>query len=315
MADARASVSVVIPTHNRAELLVRALRSVQAQTRPAQEIFVVDDGSTDDTRQRLEALGDERVRYLRNDLSRGAAAARNRGIREASGDVVAFLDSDDEWVPGNLELQLPALEAGHADVSYGRHVAVHPDGRVTVHTEPLHGADIRARLLAGWCPATTSLFVARREALLRVDGFDTSLPSFHDYDLWLRLSEVARFTWVDAPVLRFHLHEGPRISAQIRARERAFERFLAKWEPTLRGAMGDGGFREWLHASRAMDLRRAGVGALKAGRHRDAVVLLARALRQRPRQLRSYGHLAVALLGPGVYRAIARRRRGPADGA
>ncbi len=104
----RTIVSVIIPTYNRKETLLRALRSVLHQTRPPEEIIVVDDGSTDGTGAVVQQEFPS-VRYLRQE-NRGISAARNRGIREASGEWVAFLDSDDEWLPRKLERQLEALE-------------------------------------------------------------------------------------------------------------------------------------------------------------------------------------------------------------
>jgi len=107
-------VSVVIPTYNRAKLIVNAIESVLAQTHPVREIIVVDDGSTDNTAQVLERyLGAqprlrEIVRYF-SQPNQGQSVARNKGVKEASGEWIAFLDSDDQWRPEKLELQLSAL--------------------------------------------------------------------------------------------------------------------------------------------------------------------------------------------------------------
>lgn len=106
--QSRATVSVVIPTFNRAKILQRALDSVFAQTRPADEIIVVDDGSTDDTRRVIEGYG-SRVRYVYQ-TNAGVGAARNAGIKATTSDFVAFLDSDDLWGPEKLQLQMQALE-------------------------------------------------------------------------------------------------------------------------------------------------------------------------------------------------------------
>ena len=103
---AKPIVSVVIPTFNRAHLIMRALQSVLTQTFTAWETIVVDDGSTDDTETVVLSLGDSRIRYCRQPENRGPAAARNRGMREAKGEFIAFLDSDDEWFPDKLELQV-----------------------------------------------------------------------------------------------------------------------------------------------------------------------------------------------------------------
>lgn len=117
------SVSVVIPTYNRSEFLVQAVQSVLKQTRSALEIIVVDDASSDATRDVLMQIQDARLRYLRHEVNLGGAAARNTGIDAAQGDYVAFLDSDDQWFPTKIETQLERIE--HYDLServvcYGR---------------------------------------------------------------------------------------------------------------------------------------------------------------------------------------------------
>lgn len=105
---AHLAVSVVIPTYNRARLLQRPLRSALSECRPGDEIIVVDDGSTDATEKTVRSFGPA-VRYVRGE-HRGAGAARNAGVAAAAGDLVAFLDSDDEWIPGKLAWQRAILE-------------------------------------------------------------------------------------------------------------------------------------------------------------------------------------------------------------
>jgi glycosyltransferase involved in cell wall biosynthesis len=105
---AHLSVSCVIPTYNRVSLLDRALRSAVPQCEPGDEIIVVDDGSTDDT-EKLVGACDGPVRYVRIPHA-GAGSARNAGVQAAQGDLIAFLDSDDEWIPGKLSWQRAVLE-------------------------------------------------------------------------------------------------------------------------------------------------------------------------------------------------------------
>lgn len=103
-------VSVVIPTYNRADIITRAVDSVLAQTVDDIEVLIIDDGSTDGTRALIEDIDDSRVRYLAHDTNRGVSAARNTGVEAGRGEYVAFLDSDDEWLPRKLERQLSALD-------------------------------------------------------------------------------------------------------------------------------------------------------------------------------------------------------------
>ena len=128
-AGAAPRIAAVVPTYDRGALVVRAVESVLAQTRPADEIVVVDDGSTDDTLERLATLPADRVRVV-SQANAGAAAARNRGVAESSCEWVAFLDSDDVWVPRHLELVAAAIDAtaGAADLYFGDTTFATPDG-------------------------------------------------------------------------------------------------------------------------------------------------------------------------------------------
>lgn len=194
------TVSAVIPTLNRAEPVLRALASVHTQTRPPDEIIVVDDGSTDDTARRVRAAFPEVV-YLHQD-NRGVSAARNRGVSAAGGEWIAFLDSDDEWRPEKLERQCEALERNpgyplcHTDevwIRDGRRVNprrrhAKRGGRIFRHCLPL-------------CAISPSAALIRRAALDELGGFDESLPACEDYDLWLRLCARHPVLLVDEPLV------------------------------------------------------------------------------------------------------------------
>lgn len=194
------TVSVVIPTYNRARFLPTAVASVRAQTHPCAEIVIVDDGSTDDTAQVVQALGDG-IRYLRQDNA-GPAAARNRGIRHAQGDYVAFLDTDDRWLPDKIALQLeiavrePAIALVSADMAiedeHGTvQVASNFERRgLQAFFSRLGGRPVpdAPRRLLEVNFVNTSTVLARRDVLLALDGFDTRLRYGEDLELWLRIA-------------------------------------------------------------------------------------------------------------------------------
>ena len=197
------SVSVVIPTHNRVELLRRALRSVVGQTRPADEIIVVDDGSEDATREVVNAEFAS-VRYLWQ-ANQGVSAARNRGIAESTSRWIAFLDSDDEWRPAKLERQLTAL-------------ATEPEFRVC-HTDEVWIRDGRRvnpgqkhAKQSGWifqsclplCAMSPSSVMIDRSVLDDVGRFDEELVACEDYDLWLRICSRYPVLLVDEPLVVKH---------------------------------------------------------------------------------------------------------------
>lgn len=180
------TVSVVIPTRDRSGELRRALESVRAQTRPAEEVIVVDDGSALYRLAWVQTAFPE-VRYLWQP-PRGVSAARNAGIREARGEWLAFLDSDDEWRPGKLERQLNSLSAspehlichtGEIWIRNGRRV--NPKNR---HTKS--GGSIFQRCLP-LCVISPSSVLVHRRLFREVGTFDETLPVCEDYDLWLRI--------------------------------------------------------------------------------------------------------------------------------
>ncbi len=220
------SISVVIPTHNRAETLGRALDGVLAQTLAPLEVIVVDDASTDGTAAMIAARGDPRIRLIRHDVNRGAGAARNTGVAAAQGALIAFQDSDDDWMPGKLARQATMLaslpdeyvavfctkidygrdrrsDARPERLRYGpRRVLCVPDP-----LEPFAGGDLHARLLRGNVigPQTTLI---RRTAFEAAGGFDARLRNNEDWDFFIRLSEQGPIGFLDEPLALVTTSEG-----------------------------------------------------------------------------------------------------------
>jgi FkbM family methyltransferase len=188
-----ALVSIIIPTYNRAAMVVDAVESALAQTHREVEIIVVDDGSTDDTQERLERFGDRIVRL--HQTNQGVSAARNAALRRATGEFIAFLDSDDLWHHRKLEIQLAYLrenpELGLLASHIGRIGAGQercreplPDlSRIPCDTVTLAESVLAPRF-------ATSTVIVRRSAVAARDWFDTRLPTAEDRDLWIRI--VAR---------------------------------------------------------------------------------------------------------------------------
>jgi glycosyltransferase involved in cell wall biosynthesis len=191
-------VSVIIPTYNSAAYLGEAIQSVLAQTYPDFEITVVDDGSTDGTAEALQPFQD-RVRLFRQDRA-GPSAARNRGILNARGNLIAFLDADDMWQPEKLARQVdllnrhPEVVLCYTDFSRG------PDGRPTAESQLKHYehpglGDAFYSLLRNNFLVTPAV-VVRREVLARAGLFDPSLRGSEDIELWLRLARLGPFACV-----------------------------------------------------------------------------------------------------------------------
>ncbi len=182
-------ISVIIPAYNRAVLLPRAIRSVLSQTLPCCELIVVDDGSDDATPALLQGLSaaETSIRVLRQE-NRGAAAARNLGIRAAHGELLAFLDSDDWWLPEKLARQAALMEA-RPDllISHTRELWFRGGRRVNQKKkhDPPQG-DIFAASTR-MCVVGMSTVMARRVLFVRYGLFDETLPCCEDYELWLRV--------------------------------------------------------------------------------------------------------------------------------
>jgi glycosyltransferase involved in cell wall biosynthesis len=196
-------VSVVLPTRDRCTMLARAIDSVLAQTFDDLELIVVDDGSTDETPTLLATIDDPRLVCIRLDVSGGAAAARNVGVRRARGELVGFQDSDDVWLPEKLAMQVAVLEAHAPAVGAvgGRWVAGDGEGAKVFAAPALEaGGDYEAELLDGHS-LITPVWVIRRELLHQLGLFDERMPCLEDWDLMLRLSLQTALRAVAAPVL------------------------------------------------------------------------------------------------------------------
>jgi glycosyltransferase involved in cell wall biosynthesis len=185
------SISVVIPAFNRAALIREALSSVDSQTRAPLETIVIDDASTDETAEIAERAGARVIRMLEN---RGAAAARNEGIRAASGEAIALLDSDDRWDPHHLATVATLLEENPGAAAAGSAIRLTgarsgiwkgriPEGPPAV---------VVREAFKDWLTPTSTTMV-RRDALLAIGGYDESERYSEDFDLWLRLARRFRF--------------------------------------------------------------------------------------------------------------------------
>jgi len=192
-------VSVVIPTHNRPDRVGSAIRSVLDQTFSDLELVVVDDGSRQSAEPAVRAAADPRVRFIRHEAARGDAAARNTGIRSSSGELVAFLDDDDEWLPEKLSVQVAEFRRAPeiALLHTGRFV-VSAAGETRSHSASGDG-DTQVRR----SQITTSTVAVRRESLEAAGLFDETIPFCSDWDLWIRITRRFRIGYVDIPLIRY----------------------------------------------------------------------------------------------------------------
>lgn len=206
-------VSVVIPTFNRANTIVRAVTSVLNQTYEDFELIIIDDGSKDNTKEVIAQIQDTRVRYIKSPINRGAANARNSGIRAAKGEYIAFQDSDDEWLPDKLKLQVEAMDGSAPEVGlvYTRFYYEREEGRlewppISVPMQQKSG-HIFAHLL-NYNPVGGPTMLVRKECFQTVGLFDTELRSMEDYELALRIAKRYQLLLIDELLVKAHVTSG-----------------------------------------------------------------------------------------------------------
>lgn len=242
----RPKVSVVTPVRNREGEVCRAIRSVLSQTYEELEMLVVDDHSTDGTPRVVDELaaGDSRVRLLHVLKGAGAQAARNTGIRAATGEFIAFLDSDDEWLPSLLTACLSRLGQTTACVAYTEGRIIHgPAGWEEPRTgvARLETQAYRTLLLRPPGPIFSCL-VVERAAIQSIGPLDEDLVAFQEWDTCLRLAErFGSFALVDEPLFLWHRHGGETISGDGRRNAAGYEQVVAKHRAAILARVGPEG--------------------------------------------------------------------------
>ena len=296
-------VTVAVPTYQRARTIAAAIDSALAQGPVPVEVIVVDDGSTDDTSDVVARYG-ARVKYLRQ-ANRREGAARNAAIGAASGRYIAFLDSDDEWLPGKLVRDLSAFaRTPDAALVFSRAEFVDASGRVrrVAPWRPPVSKGVGALLRANFIPLSTA--VVRRDVLREVGSFseDPSMSGSYDWDLWIRIWARYPIAFTGATAARMRTHPGNMMSDPSwmdRAMETAASSFTA--DPAVREHLRTSGCNPWAW----VELQRALLWAFSpqlssAGPHlRRAIRLDARVLRD----VRAWKILARVVLGARAWSA------------
>lgn len=276
-------ISVILPAYNRADSIQVAVESVLRQTWQDFELIIVDDCSTDGTVDAIQAMTDPRIKCLSTPQNMGPSGARNTGLHAASGDWVAFQDSDDEWLPEKLAQQMARLEArGMVDIGAycGMVIVGLPDqaqtgGRTQARYHPDTGVknvegDLSTTLMHHSLISTQTL-MARRETLLKIDGFDEALPALVDWECVIRLSLEGSFAFVDTPLVLQNFSQNS--VTKDRWRRAEARRRILETHHSLMAKHPDALARHW--RSVAGDERRL-------GRFSDARQALAQARQLRP---------------------------------
>jgi glycosyltransferase involved in cell wall biosynthesis len=237
-------VSIVVPTFNRVGYLRAALDTVFAQTFTDWNLIISDDGSGDETRAFLQELQrSPKVRVVLKEHTGIPAIVRNGGLRAATGEYIAFLDSDDLWVPQKLERQLAAL-ASRPECQWSYTAFTRVDGEAQVLADernrlwqPFDGEIFEQVVRTTASIRTPSVMVARR-FLMQVGDFDETIPSCEDYDLWMRFALRSPVALVNEPLVRVRLHDQNHSkdwAIAYHGRDRALQKLLDRAGPRWRG--------------------------------------------------------------------------------
>jgi glycosyltransferase involved in cell wall biosynthesis len=258
------------------------------------DVLVIDDGSTDATNELIAGMADDRVRYMHQAKSEGVSAARNRGIAEARGQWIAFLDDDDLWAPTKLVRQIDAMRASGRTWSYTGEVIIDEGLNILGGSRPPPPKEV-VRLLErhNAVPAGASNVVVGADTLAAVGPFDTRLTNNEDWDMWIRLGRTGQPDWVGSPLVAISIHphnasrDMPRMIRELDVVER----------------------RYGIRVDRARHYRWAAWQSLLEGRRAEAIRYYARAIAAG--DLASLGRAAVVALRPGyAVRRIWSGRKG-----
>jgi glycosyltransferase involved in cell wall biosynthesis len=273
------SISVVIPAYNAARFIAETLESVLAQTLLPDEILVIDDGSSDNTATIAESFG-PLVRVIRR-TNHGQAASRNIGVQQAASEWIAFIDSDDLWEPGKLELQMAELALHpQAGICYTARLNLIEDGGIVRGNliTPVPPPDAIGPSLHRSTTFLPSSVVIRRTAFLAIGGFNTHFRIMEDWELWLRLlnagTEFAACPW---PLLRYRVHPTSVSHNVLPALREAEEIYRTQVLPHLPRFAG------WLHFTRVRSHHESSAAfTLRVLQHPACLSVMARSILRDP---------------------------------
>lgn len=228
------TVSVIIPSFNRAYILSRTLESVFAQTYPHMEVILVDDGSTDKTEEVCQ--GFSKLQYFYQENS-GVSMARNQGVRKSRGEYIAFLDSDDEWLPEKLQKQVEFLES-HPEFSWvhGEEIWIRNGRRVNPMKKHQKGGGNQFFKSLNLCLISPSTVMMKRTLFDEFEGFDPEFTVCEDYDLWLRILSRYPVGFIDEYLIKKYGGHEDQLSKKYFAMDYFRVKTLEKlWRQNLRG--------------------------------------------------------------------------------
>lgn len=233
----KALVSIVITTYKRkVEVISKSIQSVLGQTYRALELIIVDDSPADyqereSVKKYCEGLNDPRVRYVQQAKNMGACVARNTGLEMANGQLIAFLDDDDEYLPERIEKMVPYFKENVVLVySNARIINYKKKDFSTTYfdTGRQYQGNVYSKIMENNFVGSTSVAMLKTEKLRQVGGFDPEMPAFQDWDVWIRMSKEGDFAYTEEPLVNYYIYEGERITNNTAKRLAALHRLNEK---------------------------------------------------------------------------------------
>ena len=293
------AVSVIIPTYNRAEFLRLAITSVLNQTFQDFEIIVVDDASEDHSHEVVSDFNDKRIKYIRHEANKRVSAARNTGVLSASGDYIAFLDDDDEWLPGKLQIQVTLLEDSTSTFGgvYTGYVRIdRPTGQISERVVPKRRGNVYNDLLKSNFILTSTVLL-RRKCFDRVGLFDESIEFWEDYDMWIRVSKEFHFECVPECLVKYWIH-GDQLSTNVGVLIRSLEAQIRKYGGSFSL------YRKYF-SNRYLSLAIFYCYAGNMGKAREACL---KAIKIYPFTIKVYFYFSLASLGEKNFKKVVRAK-------
>jgi len=287
-------VSVIIPTHNRAEFLRSAIASVLNQTFQDFEIVIIDDASKDHTQEVIANFNDIRIKAIHNQSSKGAAGARNIALINTSGEYIAFLDDDDEWLPEKLKIQTCLLDKSRPEVggiyTYS-FIKEKGSGRV------LSICNHEIKDFSEENVITTSSVLLRRECFEKCGLFDENMPTGSDYDMWIRISEKFSFEVIKDALVNYYTHEN-RLSVNYEKKIRGLEILFEKHDNFFKR-----NYKEYSRMYLSLGIFYFYKGELQKGRK-----ALSKSIKMNPFEIRSYFNFLLSLLGAERFKKLKKAK-------
>ena len=297
-------VSVILPTWNRAHLLPRAINSVLSQTYQNLELIIVDDVSTDNTAETVAQITDKRIKYTKlnykkTDTSYGATKARNVGLDTARGELIAFQDSDDQWLPEKLQKQVTTLTKAPAKTGVVfttlRRKENGVENLIPPHNFKLPPDNQYTSVLRKTNTVSLVTAIVKKECFKNVGVFDEKMPKYQEWELWIRIAKHYGFLYIDEPLVVSYAQKGS-VSTNPASKIVALERLLKKHYAF---------FEQDPHslATHYFELGKSYCG-LAGSDFRKGRQYLISATKLQPFSIKILFLLALSLTGPCIYRAL-----------